>query len=98
VGENLSREERENLHKWGKARRMIDERKVSVVSGSDERYQFRVTGDTETYTVGIDIDTGESFCPCSFRGELCSHQLAAHLHLAGIGVENERYRIPRGEG
>ncbi|MFP4038650.1 MAG: hypothetical protein ACLFTA_02625 [Candidatus Nanohaloarchaea archaeon] len=91
---DLSRQERENLHKWGKARRIIDEEKISVELRSSDRYQFEVEGDSEAYTVGIDIDTGESFCPCPFRGETCSHQIAAHLYLAGIGVENEDYRPP----
>lgn len=89
--EEISREERENLHKWGKARKIIDEQRIEVVMQSDDRYQFRVEGDTEEYEVGIDIDTGDSFCPCPFVGETCSHQIAAHLYLAGIGVENEHY-------
>ncbi len=87
----LSREERENLHKWGKARRIIDEEKIEVDTRSEDRYTFVVQGDQDTYTVGIDIDTGDSFCPCPFTGDLCAHQLAAHLFLAGIGVENEYY-------
>lgn len=90
--EDLSRDERENLHKWGKARRIIDEDKIEVDVRSDDRYQFKVQGDSESYNVGVDIDTGDSFCPCQFQGEICSHQLAAHLYLAGIGVENDRYR------
>lgn len=89
--EEPGREERENLHKWGKARKIIDEKRIEVISSASDRYQFRVEGDSASYTVGVDIDTGESFCPCDFRGEVCSHQLAAHLHLAGIGVENESY-------
>lgn len=90
--EEISREERENLHKWGKARRIIDEDKIDVIVKSDDRYQFKVQGDSESYNVGVDIDTGDSFCPCQFQGEICSHQLSAHLYLAGIGVENDRYR------
>lgn len=89
--EDLSREERENLHKWGKARKIIDEDRISTTLESGDRYQFKVLGDTETYEVGIDIDSGESFCPCPFQGEVCSHQIAAHLLLAGIGVENEAF-------
>jgi hypothetical protein len=89
---DMSRAERENLHKWGKARRIIDEEKIEVDMESEDRYQFLVEGDTETYTVGVDIDSGETFCPCQFQGETCSHQIAAHLYLAGIGVENDRYR------
>lgn len=92
MGEDLSREERENLHKWGKARRIIDEDKIEVELESDDRYQFEVQGDSQEYTVGVDIDSGETFCPCQFQGETCSHQIAAHLFLAGIGVENDRYR------
>lgn len=88
---DLSREERENLHKWGKARRIIDEDKIEVDTRSEDRYTFVIEGDEDTYTVGIDIDTGESFCPCPFTGDQCAHQLAAHLYLAGIGVENEYY-------
>jgi hypothetical protein len=88
---DIEREERENLHKWGKARRIIDEDKISPVLESEDRYQFLVEGSTGEYTVGVDIDSGESFCPCPFQGENCSHQLAAHLYLAGIGVENDRY-------
>lgn len=89
---DMSREERENLHKWGKARRMIDEQKIEVEVESGDRYQFKVEGDNQSYVVGVDIDTGEAFCPCPFRGKICSHQIAAHLFLAGIGLENERYR------
>ena len=92
----LSREKRENLHKWGKARRIIDEDKIEVELRSDDRYQFIVEGSNTEYTVGVDIDTGETFCPCPFRGKTCSHQIAAHLYLSGIGVENESYR-PRDE-
>lgn len=88
----MSREERENLHKWGKARKLIDENRIEVKMESEDRYIFSVTGDSEEYEVGVDIDTGESFCPCPFQGDTCSHQLAAHLYLAGIGVENEHYR------
>ena len=87
-----SREQRENLHKWGKARRIIDEEKIEVEVESDDRYQFKVQGDNREYTVGVDIDTGDAFCPCPFRGSTCSHQIAAHLFLAGIGLENEAYR------
>lgn len=90
--DDLSREERENLHKWGKARRIIDEEKIEVELESGDRYQFKVQGDSQKYTVGVDIDSGETFCPCQFQGETCSHQIAAHLFLAGIGVENDRYR------
>lgn len=89
--EDMSRKQRENLHKWGKARRMIDEDKIDKKSGSRDRYQFSVEGDTDIYTVGVDIDSGESFCPCPFKGKICSHQIAAHLYLAGIGVEKESY-------
>lgn len=89
--EEMSRSERENLHKWGKARRIIDEEKIEVKSSSRDRYQFEVQGDTGVYTVGVDIDSGETFCPCPFQGETCSHQIAAHLMLSGIGVEKENY-------
>lgn len=87
-----SRDERENLHKWGKARKIIDEKKIEPVVESEDRYQFKVEGYEDDYTVGVDIDTGETFCPCPFQGKNCSHQIAAHLFLAGIGVENENYR------
>ena len=92
MGEDMSREQRENLHKWGKARRIIDEDKIQIKVQSKDRYQFEVEGTSTTYTVGVDIDTGDTFCPCQFQGENCSHQIAAHLFLAGIGVENDRYR------
>ncbi|EGQ43052.1 MAG: hypothetical protein J07AB43_10410 [Candidatus Nanosalina sp. J07AB43] len=92
MGDDMSRGQRENLHKWGKARRLIDEDKIEIKFKSEDRYQFKIEGDSTEYTVGVDIDTGESFCPCQFKGENCSHQLAAHLFLAGIGVENDRYR------
>lgn len=90
--DEISREERENLHKWGKARRIIDEEKIELEFQSKDRYQFKVQGDSESYKVGIDIDTGNTFCPCDFKGENCSHQIAAHLFLAGIGVEKDWYR------
>jgi len=89
--DELSREERENLHKWGKARQIIDEERIEKTLTSGDRYQFLVEGDTEEYEVGVDIDTGETFCPCPFQGEVCSHQIAVHLFLAGIGVENESF-------
>ena len=88
----LDREKRENLHKWGKARRIIDEEKIKIQMESDERYQFRIKGETSEYIVGVDIDTGKTFCPCPFNGETCSHQIAAHLALVELGVENDRYR------
>lgn len=88
----MDREERENLHKWGKARRIIDEKKIKVDLKSSDRYVLIIEGDHESYNIGIDIDTGETFCPCDFKGENCSHQIAAHLFLAGIGVEKESYR------
>lgn len=88
----LDREKRENLHKWGKARRIVDEREIELEMESDERYQFRVAGETSEYVVGVDIDTGKTFCPCPFKGETCSHQIAAHLALTELGVENESYR------
>ena len=90
--EELSRDKRENLHKWGKARRIIDEEKIEVDLRSDDRYQFKVEGSNGEYTVGVDIDTRETFCPCPFRGDTYSHQIAAHLYLSGIGLENESYR------
>lgn len=90
-GEEMTRSERENLHKWGKARRIIDEQKIEVKSRSSDRYQFEVEGDTDTYVVGVDIDSGETFCPCAFQGETCSHQIAAHLLLSDMGVEKENY-------
>jgi len=90
-----SREMRENLHKWGKARRIIDEEKIEVDVESGDRYQFEVEGDNRTYNVGVDIDTGSTFCPCPFRGDTCSHHIAAHLFLADIGLENESYRSSR---
>lgn len=89
---DMSREERENLHKWGKARRILDEDKIEVKVKSKDRYQFQVEGDNQSYTVGVDIDTGETFCPCPFRGKTCSHQIAAHILLSDIGLENESYR------
>ncbi|MFB6209458.1 MAG: hypothetical protein ABEJ56_04975, partial [Candidatus Nanohaloarchaea archaeon] len=90
--DDISRQERENLHKWGKARRIIDEEKIQLELQSDDRYQFKIQGDSKTYNVGVDIDTGESFCPCDFHGKNCSHQISAHLFLAGIGVEKDWYR------
>ena len=90
--ENMSRSEKENLRKWGKARRIIDEEKISLKLNSEDRYQFEVKGENSDYVVGVDIDTGETFCPCPFKGENCSHQIAAHLHLTRIGLENEKYR------
>lgn len=89
---DFSRDQRENLHKWGKARKIIDEDRVKVELRSGDRYQLRVEGDSEGYVVGVDIDSGESFCPCPFTGENCSHQIAAHLFLAGIGVENPEFK------
>lgn len=83
----MTRSERENLHKWGKARRLIDEDKVEVRSGDRDRYQFRIEGDTDVYNVGVDIDSGKTFCPCPFQGETCSHQIAAHIKLSMMGVE-----------
>jgi len=94
--DELSRGEKENLHKWGKARRIIDEEKVDIDLRSSDRYQFEVEGDNRAYTVGVDIDTGETFCPCPFRGKACSHQIAAHLYLSNIGLENESYRSEQG--
>ncbi|MFB6245678.1 MAG: hypothetical protein ABEJ03_05030 [Candidatus Nanohaloarchaea archaeon] len=93
--QEYSREMRENLHKWGKARKIVDEERIETEVESEDRYQFLVSGDTDEYTVGVDIDTGESFCPCPFQGEVCSHQVAAHLWLAGIGVEDESYGPPQ---
>jgi len=93
--EDISREERENLHKWGKARKIIDEKRISLELQSEDRYQFTVEGDSDSYTAGVEIDTGESFCPCAFQGETCSHQIAAHLFLAGIGVENASYTVQK---
>jgi hypothetical protein len=90
-GDEMSRSERENLHKWGKARRLIDEEKIVLKSRSEDRYQFEVEGDTDTYTVGVDIDSGKTFCPCPFHGETCSHQIAAHIRLSRMGVEKESY-------
>jgi len=90
--QELDREQRENLHKWGKARRIIDEEKISTEMESEDRYIFEVEGDSNTYNVGVDIDSGKTFCPCPFKGDNCAHQLAAHLKLAGIGVENDTYR------
>ena len=92
MSEDLSRQEKENLHKWGKARRLIDEGKIELELASDDRYQFKVQGGSSTYNVGVDIDTGETFCPCPFQGKNCSHQIAAHLYLSDIGLENESYR------
>lgn len=89
--EDITRGERENLHKWGKARRIIDESKIEVKSSARDRYQFEVEGDTGEYIVGVDIDSGKTFCPCPFQGENCSHQIAAHLMLSDIGVEKENY-------
>ncbi|MFB6203099.1 MAG: PepSY domain-containing protein [Candidatus Nanohaloarchaea archaeon] len=88
MDQEMSREERETLHKWGKARKIIDEKRIEATLESGDRYQFRIEGDSDTYEVGVDIDTGETFCPCPFTGDTCSHQIAAHLYLAGIGVEN----------
>lgn len=88
---DFSREERENLHKWGKARRLIDENKVKSKMEAEDRYTFQVKGDSNYYDVGIDIDTGKTFCPCPFKGETCAHQIACHLKLADIGVENPYY-------
>ncbi|MFB6144565.1 MAG: hypothetical protein ABEJ98_04610 [Candidatus Nanohaloarchaea archaeon] len=89
--DDIPREERENLHKWGKARKIVDEERIETTLRSEDRYQFRVEGDSDTYEVGVDIDTGETFCPCPFKGKTCSHKIAAHLFLAGIGVENESF-------
>lgn len=89
--EEMSRDEKENLHKWGKARRIVDEGKIEVQLSSPDRYQFTIQGDSAEYQVGVDIDSGETFCPCPYRGENCSHQIAAHLLLTRIGVENENY-------
>lgn len=89
--EDITREQRENLHKWGKARKIVDEERIKLLFGSDDRYQFKVDGDNGEYTIGVDIDTGETFCPCPFQGETCSHQIAAHLYLTEIGVENSSY-------
>lgn len=90
--DQISREERENLHKWGKARKIIDENRIDTTLESEDRYQFRVEGDNGVYEVGVDIDTGESFCPCPFTGDTCSHQIAAHLYLTRIGVEKEAFK------
>lgn len=89
--QEMTRSEKENLHKWGKARRLIDEEKVEVRSRSSERYQIQVEGDTDTYTIGVDVDSGETFCPCAFHGDTCSHQIAAHILLSRIGLEKENY-------
>ena len=91
VMDDLERSERENLHKWGKAQRIINEGKIEVSVKSSDRYQFVVEGDNSEYTVGVDIDSGDSFCPCPFQGELCSHQLAAHIVLSDLGLENSSY-------
>lgn len=89
--EEITRKQRENLHKWGKARKIVDEDRIELLFGAEDRYQFKVDGDSARYTVGVDIDTGETFCPCPFKGKSCSHQIAAHLWLARIGVEDESY-------
>lgn len=85
--DELEKSERENLHKWGKARRIVDEELIEIRVQSSDRYQFSVEGDNGDYTVGVDIDSGKSFCPCPFRGDMCSHQIAAHLLLSELGLE-----------
>lgn len=90
--DDMTRGEKENLHKWGKARRIIDEEKIEIMVQSEDRYQFSVQGESSKYKVGVDIDTGKTFCPCPFTGTNCSHQIAVHLYLSNIGLENENYR------
>ncbi|EHK00955.1 hypothetical protein HRED_10422, partial [Candidatus Haloredivivus sp. G17] len=46
---------------------------------SDDRYQFKVEGDNQDYTVGVDIDTGETFCPCPLEVRLVSSDSSASV-------------------
>lgn len=89
--ENFSRKDRETLHKWGKARKILDENRIDLLTKSDELYIFEVEGDSETYRVGVDIGSGESYCPCPFVGNQCSHQIAVHVKLSRLGVEDEHH-------
>lgn len=85
------------LHKWGKARRLIDEEKVKIDLTGEDRWLFTVKGSEQEHRVGIDIDTGKGMCDCppstTFGKEpqsnicICSHKMACHLILQEIGVE-----------
>lgn len=85
------------LHKWGKARNLIEEEKVRIDLIGQDRWLFTVEGSEEEHSVGIDIDSGEGMCDCpacTTYSEnpkenmcICSHKMACHLILQAVGEE-----------
>jgi hypothetical protein len=76
---------------YEKARRLVDENRVQVTEETDKRVYLEVEGSHDTY--GVRLESNHTFsCTCPFatmrgipQGALCSHVLAALVHLAGAG-------------
>lgn len=72
---------------YRKARRLVDEDRVTLVEEADKRVYLEVEGSHDTYGVRLESDHTFS-CTCPFatmrgipQGALCSHALAAMVLL-----------------
>lgn len=74
---NTSREE--------KARLLVEKNRVIVDAIFDDRVQFKVEGENNTYVVPYDVKTKETMCNCQYKthkpDNMCSHELAVHYFL-----------------
>lgn len=81
-----------DLELWRKAAELVNDGNVKLHQPSDAITQYKVVGDSDAYTVGVDLDTGEPKCQCEdefYRRGVCKHELAVHLVMIGLAVDGE---------
>jgi len=81
-----------DLELWRKAAKLVNEGNVKLHDPNSAITQFKVIGDSDAYTVGVDIDTGKPKCQCEdefYRDGVCKHEVAVHLVLIGLGADGE---------
>lgn len=81
-----------NTRVWGKALRLIEEGNVKCDYPADTHTVFKVIGDSDAHTVGMDMDSREAKCDCKdefYKGSVCAHEVAAHFAMAILDYDGE---------
>lgn len=85
--------EKVDFEDWGRALRLVAEGNVKMDFPADTHTSFKVIGEHDSYTVGVDMDTREAGgCMCGDKTyndvEHCYHEIAVMIAMGFMEMEN----------
>jgi uncharacterized Zn finger protein len=90
--ERLEKAKELDLEPWFNAVELVEEFNVKISDPMDTITQAKVVGESDAYTVGVDMDSRQAKCQCEdefYRKGTCKHELAVHLALMVLSTDSD---------